>query len=49
MKSLRWVALVALVILSGCVDADPVAPPACVPMDSIQAGPYAASVCMTLW
>jgi len=48
MKSLKWLVAVALVALAGCVDADPVAPAVCEPVDTIQAGPYAAAVCMTI-
>ena len=48
MRILRWVALFAVVILAGCVDADPVAPAVCEPADTINAGPYVATVCVTI-
>ena len=48
MKRMTVVVLVAVVVgLGGCVDADPVAPSVCAPVDTLQAGPYTAAVCVT--
>ena len=48
MRIIRWVVLFALVLVAGCVNADPVAPAVCEPVDTIHAGPYVATVCMTI-
>ena len=41
----KWLVVLALA-LAGCVKGSPVEPQVCEPVDTIQAGPYTAYVCV---